>query len=318
MYFIKCFIPIVFVYLADAQTYVKKCQFSCMVTFGDSHTDTGNVYNLTNFQWPLVPPYYKGRFSNGPLWIDNINASQIMNYAYADATIDNDNLITGFTGPNNTIYVPSIREQIVNYLAAVDLDSVDLRNTLYVIWAGGNEYLINSTLTSDKVANALLNAVYDLLVTNIQNIIIINIPPLHLFPIKNKNPRLGALINQHNNYLATNISYILSNYGSVSIKLFDVYSLIIDILSNKTMYSFNTDDKCWDITDNHIVSQCSNPNNYVFIDSYHFTSAIHQIIADQIEQIFWPTSTGNIYFSKISILILIIIFMMRRFQWYFY
>jgi hypothetical protein len=32
-----------------------------VVIFGDSFTDTGNVYELTNYTWPITPPYYQGR-----------------------------------------------------------------------------------------------------------------------------------------------------------------------------------------------------------------------------------------------------------------
>ena len=44
--------------------------FSALYAFGDSLTDTGNVYLAA----PGVPlaPYYNGRFSNGPLWVEGL------------------------------------------------------------------------------------------------------------------------------------------------------------------------------------------------------------------------------------------------------
>ncbi|CAM4780750.1 unnamed protein product [Rotaria magnacalcarata] len=47
------------------QTTAQNVPFDTIVRFGDSHTDTGNVYNLTSHAWPIVPPYVEGRFSNG-------------------------------------------------------------------------------------------------------------------------------------------------------------------------------------------------------------------------------------------------------------
>ena len=47
-----------------------QAQFTEIVAFGDSLTDTGNVYAATN---GLVPPpevYHQGRFSNGLLWVE--------------------------------------------------------------------------------------------------------------------------------------------------------------------------------------------------------------------------------------------------------
>lgn len=40
--------------------------------FGDSLSDTGNLSYLTFGFEPPSPPNYKGRFSNGPLWIEGL------------------------------------------------------------------------------------------------------------------------------------------------------------------------------------------------------------------------------------------------------
>ena len=53
--------------------------FDRMYVFGDSLSDTGNVSNVTRFVQtldpstsvqPPSPPYFQGRYSNGPLWVD--------------------------------------------------------------------------------------------------------------------------------------------------------------------------------------------------------------------------------------------------------
>ena len=40
--------------------------FEQIVVFGDSLSDNGNQYKNTG--QPPSPPYYNGRFSNGPTW----------------------------------------------------------------------------------------------------------------------------------------------------------------------------------------------------------------------------------------------------------
>src|SRR4051794_25936876 len=48
-------------------------QFTQIVAFGDSLTDTGNLYAVTQTSpsGPFPPsPYYEGRFSNGPVWVE--------------------------------------------------------------------------------------------------------------------------------------------------------------------------------------------------------------------------------------------------------
>lgn len=59
--------------------------YSNIYAFGDSLTDTGNLFNATTVpdnirftDWhnipptPSSPPYFEGRFSNGEIWVDNL------------------------------------------------------------------------------------------------------------------------------------------------------------------------------------------------------------------------------------------------------
>ena len=45
-----------------------------IVAFGDSLSDTGNLFTLTSVAgqpgFPLSPPYDNGRFANGPIWLE--------------------------------------------------------------------------------------------------------------------------------------------------------------------------------------------------------------------------------------------------------
>jgi len=61
--------------------------------FGDSTCDNGNgTYTLLNHTYPPSPPYYNGRFSNGPVFMEylsNILNATLYDYAYGGATSDN-------------------------------------------------------------------------------------------------------------------------------------------------------------------------------------------------------------------------------------
>src|SRR6478735_2958703 len=48
--------------------------YSQVVVFGDSLSDTGNVNNQT-FGISPGSAYYQGRFSNGPLWVEDLATS---------------------------------------------------------------------------------------------------------------------------------------------------------------------------------------------------------------------------------------------------
>ncbi len=45
-----------------------------VVVFGDSLSDTGNLYAATGGGVPPDPPYWQGRASNGPLWSELLAA----------------------------------------------------------------------------------------------------------------------------------------------------------------------------------------------------------------------------------------------------
>src|SRR6266404_1973870 len=46
--------------------------YDAVYVFGDSYCDVGNIYAATNGAIPLSPPYFHGRFSNGPIWIEHV------------------------------------------------------------------------------------------------------------------------------------------------------------------------------------------------------------------------------------------------------
>lgn len=48
--------------------------FTSLIGFGDSLIDTGNLYAATGGATPQSPPYFQGRFSNGPIWFDRLGA----------------------------------------------------------------------------------------------------------------------------------------------------------------------------------------------------------------------------------------------------
>ena len=59
-----------------------------LIVFGDSLSDTGNIYKATQETIP-PPPYFEGRFSNGLLWIDylkhqlQLTSESLINFAFA-------------------------------------------------------------------------------------------------------------------------------------------------------------------------------------------------------------------------------------------
>ncbi|CAF3891239.1 unnamed protein product, partial [Rotaria sp. Silwood1] len=138
----------------------KKLLYDTIVCFGDSNSDTENAYKLTGYKWPVDPPYYNGRFSNGKIWIEKLGIQNLINYACGDATTDN-NLVQGFTAIN--VRVPGVRQQITKYINTADLSQVNFHRTIFIIWAGANDYFYNITLPASIVVKSLINGINDLL-----------------------------------------------------------------------------------------------------------------------------------------------------------
>lgn len=65
--------------------------FNRMVVFGDSLSDTGNLYKYTFHLVPKSPPYFSGHFSNGRVWAEDVasewhgNDNALKNYAVGGA-----------------------------------------------------------------------------------------------------------------------------------------------------------------------------------------------------------------------------------------
>ena len=69
-----------------------------VIMFGDSLSDTENLYEKMYHRFPASPPYYEGRFSNGPLWIEHVMAHyysndsrlRLSNYAMAGTGVEDE------------------------------------------------------------------------------------------------------------------------------------------------------------------------------------------------------------------------------------
>ena len=110
---------------ASAQDYGR------IVTFGDSLSDNGNLYAaIAN---PTSPPYFQGRFSNGPVWVELLGWTQAR---VGGSLTGSYNSAYGGSRTDNTVPFPTgMRAQITNYLGAGGaFDSDDL----VTIWGGAN------------------------------------------------------------------------------------------------------------------------------------------------------------------------------------
>jgi phospholipase/lecithinase/hemolysin len=184
-----------------------------IIVFGDSLSDNGNIFSLTSKAHkifssvpitPKNPPYFDGRFSNGPVWIDVLAAAMnvpLVDYAYGGAWAE--------PLHDSRIMVPfSIGMQVNYYLVAAVTDFYKA-NHLYVIWAGGNDYAEGREDPDYATTNtvATIESQIDWLIyVGAKNIMVMNLPDLSLVPeVSSKGPNkmheVRILVNMHNDKL---------------------------------------------------------------------------------------------------------------------
>jgi phospholipase/lecithinase/hemolysin len=277
--------------------------FTEMYVFGDSLSDTGNVFDFTAGNIPPSPPYFEGRFSNGLIWIDYLAEDLGLNpTTYADiilggtAPTEGVNFAFGgaTTGEDNTVSLtfpglpdlPALQDQIglftENFSTTADTEA------LYIIWAGANDYLptegtFEPFTNSTESINNLSNAITSLAEVGAENIMVVNLPNLGDTPVAfNANlaepgtvERLNALSEEHNTALAAEIDELsLSLASDVNLISFDLNALFTAVTNNPEQFDFTN------ITEGCLLVGCTNPDEFLFWDAQHVTTTANQLIAD--------------------------------------
>ncbi|MEW5857584.1 MAG: SGNH/GDSL hydrolase family protein [Cyanobacteriota bacterium] len=239
--------------------------------FGDSLSDVGNVLEATNGQYPPSPPYFQGRYSNGPVWADylasklKLKSSTETNFAYGGATTGNSRQIT-----------PGLLAQIESFKAT---HSSANPKALYVVWAGANDYLRGATDSTVPINNLAI-AVKSLSTAGAKNIVVVNLPDLGKLPgtrTTQRSDSLNVLTKKHNSGLATTLNGLRQQLNSdIKITYLDVNSLYNQVTNNPKKFGFTN-------VTNACISRakiCNNPNEYLFWDSIHPTTAAHKLFVE--------------------------------------
>ena len=121
-----------------------------LVVFGDSLSDTGKLRQRL-YVFPR-PPYWMGRFSNGPIWTDYLeweSGVAIQHHAYGGATaaryaaVGDEPLFATIRAGGQLFLTGSIDVQVGDYLQRnlVGQPVAAAGETAFLIWAGANDYV---------------------------------------------------------------------------------------------------------------------------------------------------------------------------------
>lgn len=230
--------------------------YNNIIFFGDSLTDNGNFYSKTLKYIPKSPPYYIGRFSNGPTWAELVathykESNQVIadNFGIGGSTAYFHNPIKG--------YVPYTLKMAVNsYLVRYALS--DKTHTLYSIWIGGNDYFYGAKNVDDattKVVNSIQKSIQTLINRGGKYFLVMNLPDLALTPYgqASENPaHLSELISEHNRKLKFMVEKLQKMNSGITIHLYDMYNDFDTLNKNPEVFNkkyninlTNLTEACW-------------------------------------------------------------------------
>lgn len=280
-----------------------------LVVFGDSLSDSGNLYEYMNHQLPVSPPYYHGRFTNGPVWIELLAekyygqaaSEHLHNYAYGGAGVMDE------ADEEDGGVLFTFKRELDNYF----LTHQDKANaeTLYVVWIGSNNYLAfpdDEEKMLNTVTTGIKTGLQRLVDHGAKNLLIVNLPDMGLTPASRDSgdspEELSRLTKRHNQMFHDDILAFEEKYPEIHWVYLDVNQIFSEILTAPAQFGFtNTTDTCYEAMMPEASSQNAVLNmvatvipgarkadactGYLFFDPVHPSALAHQIMAEKSEEL---------------------------------
>jgi thermolabile hemolysin len=245
--------------------------FAEIVIFGDSLSDNGNYVLFDDQPLPDLRLYWKGRFSNGPVWVEYLT----------DPTHFDTNLTDRAFGgaQSDGLTPPGLVEQVRAYILAT---GPPLSPTnLYMIWIGGNDYF-NGDGNFQEAVNHIEDAMSDLANNGAMFMLVLNLPDLGAIPhrIGSANaPEATAFSVNFNAALASMIDTFSIAHPGIGIYEFDANALFLEILADPGAMGF---DNVTQPAPNFSVPNDFDGGGSLFWDDKHPTTRMHALIADRV------------------------------------
>ncbi|MEM8678445.1 MAG: SGNH/GDSL hydrolase family protein [Planctomycetota bacterium] len=275
-------------------------QYSQLIVVGDSLSDTGNVFSKS-FGIAGRSPYFQGRFTNGPTYVDYL--SDLFGFgAPQPSTAGGSNYAHGAArvAAPATAFTDSLVVQSTDYLNSVN-GTAD-PHALYVVFGGGND-VRDTSLDMVVAGNQLVGIVDDLIAAGASTVVVPNVPDLGQTPeVTEFNQGAGAASTARtllfNDTVSAGINS-LSPTTPAEIIEFDLFGLFEDIIADAStggaQFGFtNVTADCWEGGPANGLSgfgfgdgffsapQCANPDEYLFWDIVHPTTAAHELFAQSL------------------------------------
>lgn len=292
--------------------------FTSQYSFGDSLSDSGNLYALTAFTQPPSPPYFQGIFSNGPTFVQLLGQAVTgkpivpavtfssrgtnRNFAFGGATV----------GPAAPGQPPNLAQQIGLYTqSGLPAQPTDL----FTVLIGANDMIgvLSSPATpfnpaSIDVAGAaaaqgVVAGLQSLVGLGAKNIVVVGLPNLGATPRSlaaggpgGAGATFGArATTAFNNELVARLAVLKGPATLNSVQTFpadvnlvyvDLVSLLEPVFRDPARFGYTN-------TTSYVLAPSAqggggDPNNYIYFDDIHPTAKTHALLASLITEMLNP------------------------------
>ncbi len=285
-----------------------------IVAFGDSLTDTGNVYAATGGTIPPSPPYFQGRYSNGPVWVEQL-ANRLGVPVPAPSLLGGTNwAFGGSESGRGTSWkgTPNTSDLVELYVATNAISG----HELFTLLIGPND--IFAALTSGQPLDPAVPAdnigwmIETLYAGGGREFLVGNLPPMGQTPWVSSlgiGPQVDALCMAVNTELEGELEDLRSSLPGVTIDELAVDDLFLEALADPAAFGItNTTHPAFDETTGVLVP---NPEEYLFWDGVHPTSQVHAILGDRAYVLVVP-EPGSIVLLLIGGFVLVLATARRR------
>lgn len=266
---------------------IGKTKLDRMVVFGDSLSDTINVYNGSYGTVPNSNTWYLGHFSNGLVWHEYLSQKHIKVPSYTWAT--------GNAESGSGLIFSGFGQQLDSFESYIKKsDGYSIGKTLFLALFGGNDFITGSK-SPDDIINNYKNDLVRLKNLGAKQIAVFSLPNFSTVPAvkgwgQSDKDKLKNKSIEFNTKLISLINSLKSTYPDVKWIMPNLNTAFEDIIKNPEKFGYvNSKDTCLNLRDSSLDyitgasprDECKNSNGaFVFWDNMHPTTKTHENISD--------------------------------------
>lgn len=276
--------------------------YSQIIAFGDSMSDTGNLFKYTQAVGGVgMPsaPSYQGRFSNGRVALDVMSAQlrlPVTNYSFSGAQSGRGNLLPFWSWQRGLLFQV---DEFHRTMTAKNQPQNDPQ-ALYFVWVGPNDFFegINmySKQTALTVASNHLKAIRALYARGARQFMVPLMPDLSLTPqsaaFEKEDPGYKAAAKVRSEELK---AAMLDTFRKAEVEMpglrirtFDTLTFLREELPRAAAEGVNVTESCYNgkLEGGQTVKLvCANPDNYLFWDKNHPTDRASHVLGSAFTKV---------------------------------